>query len=185
MSSHLPILRRGPAVPAASTSHGRLALPHARAVRRDEPGERRRSSGATCCGRPRSARTLADISGRASWSTMSKARRRAFPERHPADRSGEPHAQTPQDYVEQVSATTGMPWANVRRNMAKVHGVLSRVDEVLQRTHTRPRPVGARRGVGAARRPHAQFLPAHRRARHRAAQQLAGRALAVGAGHRC
>src|SRR4051812_4674864 len=27
--------------------------------------------------------------------------------------------QTPQDYVEQVTATTGMPWANVRRNMAK------------------------------------------------------------------
>jgi hypothetical protein len=40
--------------------------------------------------------------------------------------------QTPQDYVEQVSATTGMPWSNVRRNMAKVHGVLSRVEEVLQ-----------------------------------------------------
>jgi len=39
--------------------------------------------------------------------------------------------QTPQDYVEQVSATTGMPWASVRRNMAKVHGVLSRVEEVL------------------------------------------------------
>lgn len=40
--------------------------------------------------------------------------------------------QTPQQYVEQVSATTGMPWSNVRRNMAKVHGVLSRVDEVLR-----------------------------------------------------
>jgi acyl-CoA reductase-like NAD-dependent aldehyde dehydrogenase len=39
--------------------------------------------------------------------------------------------QTPQDYVEQVTATTGMPWASVRRNMAKVHGVLSSVDEVL------------------------------------------------------
>ena len=39
--------------------------------------------------------------------------------------------QSPQDYVEQVTATTGMPWANVRRNMAKVHGVLSKVDEVL------------------------------------------------------
>ena len=41
-------------------------------------------------------------------------------------------SQTPQDYIEQVSATTGMPWANVRRNMLKVHGVLSRVDEVLR-----------------------------------------------------
>jgi hypothetical protein len=39
--------------------------------------------------------------------------------------------QSPQDYVEQVTATTGMPWASVRRNMAKVHGVLSRVEEVL------------------------------------------------------
>jgi hypothetical protein len=39
--------------------------------------------------------------------------------------------QSPQDYVEQVTATTGMPWANVRRNMAKVHGVLSRVEVVL------------------------------------------------------
>jgi len=41
-------------------------------------------------------------------------------------------AQTPQDYVEHVSATTGMPWPNVRRNMLKVHGVLGRVDEVLR-----------------------------------------------------
>ncbi len=39
--------------------------------------------------------------------------------------------QTPQQYVEQVSATTGMPFSNVRRNMMKVHGVLSKVDEVL------------------------------------------------------
>jgi hypothetical protein len=41
-------------------------------------------------------------------------------------------SQTPQDYVEQVSATTGAPWSNVRRNMKKVHGVLDHVDEVLQ-----------------------------------------------------
>ena len=40
--------------------------------------------------------------------------------------------QTPQDYVEQVSATTGAPWSNVRRNMAKVHGVLDQVDVVLE-----------------------------------------------------
>ncbi|HEX6215019.1 MAG TPA: hypothetical protein VFZ38_09390, partial [Vicinamibacterales bacterium] len=39
--------------------------------------------------------------------------------------------QTPQHYVEQVSVTTGMPFSNVRRNMMKVHGVLSKVDEVL------------------------------------------------------
>ena len=39
--------------------------------------------------------------------------------------------QTPQQYVEQVSAMTGMSFSNVRRNMMKVHGVLSKVDEVL------------------------------------------------------
>ena len=39
--------------------------------------------------------------------------------------------QTPQEYVEQVSATTGAPYSNVRRNMLKVHGVLQHVDEVL------------------------------------------------------
>jgi hypothetical protein len=39
--------------------------------------------------------------------------------------------QTPQQYVEQVTATTGMPFSNVRRNMNKVHGVLSKVEEVL------------------------------------------------------
>ena len=40
--------------------------------------------------------------------------------------------QTPEDFVEQVSATTGAPWSNVRRNMAKVHGVLHNVEQVLQ-----------------------------------------------------
>jgi len=39
--------------------------------------------------------------------------------------------QTPDQYVEQVSATTGMPFSNVRRNMMKVHGVLDQVEEVL------------------------------------------------------
>jgi hypothetical protein len=39
--------------------------------------------------------------------------------------------QTPQQYIEQVSATTGMPFSNVRRNMTKVHGVLDKVEAVL------------------------------------------------------
>jgi len=39
--------------------------------------------------------------------------------------------QTPQQYIEQVSATTGMPFSNVRRNMMKVHGVLDKVKDVL------------------------------------------------------
>lgn len=39
--------------------------------------------------------------------------------------------QTPQQYIEQVSATTGAPFSNVKRNMMKVHGVLDKVEEVL------------------------------------------------------
>jgi hypothetical protein len=39
--------------------------------------------------------------------------------------------QSPDEYVAQVSATTGMPFSNVRRNMMKVHGVLSQVTDVL------------------------------------------------------
>lgn len=76
-------------------------------------------------------RTLADIPV-ARLVEMSKTAAEHFQNATlPIDPAG-PEGQTPQDYVEQVSATTGMPWANVRRNMAKVHGVLSRVDEVLQ-----------------------------------------------------
>ncbi len=39
--------------------------------------------------------------------------------------------QSPQDYVEQLSATTGMPHVMVRRNMEKIRGVMARVDEIL------------------------------------------------------
>jgi hypothetical protein len=39
--------------------------------------------------------------------------------------------QSPQEYVEQVSATTGLPWVMARKNMRKVHGVLARVREVF------------------------------------------------------
>jgi acyl-CoA reductase-like NAD-dependent aldehyde dehydrogenase len=39
--------------------------------------------------------------------------------------------QSPDDYVEQVSATTGMPYALVRRAMTRVAGVMARLDEVL------------------------------------------------------
>lgn len=40
-------------------------------------------------------------------------------------------AQSPDDYVRQVTATTGMPHALVRGNMRKIAGVLRRVDEIL------------------------------------------------------
>src|SRR6266542_2693374 len=39
--------------------------------------------------------------------------------------------QTPEDYVRQISATTGMPCVLARRNMAKIHGVLSEAAKVI------------------------------------------------------
>jgi acyl-CoA reductase-like NAD-dependent aldehyde dehydrogenase len=39
--------------------------------------------------------------------------------------------QSPQDYVEQVSATTGLPYVLARRNMQKIHGVLSNIESVI------------------------------------------------------
>lgn len=39
--------------------------------------------------------------------------------------------QSPQEYVTQVSATTGLPHVLVRRNMHRIAGVLAKVDEVL------------------------------------------------------
>jgi acyl-CoA reductase-like NAD-dependent aldehyde dehydrogenase len=39
--------------------------------------------------------------------------------------------QSPQDYVEQVSATTGLPHVMVRRNMDKIRGVMAYIEDVL------------------------------------------------------
>lgn len=39
--------------------------------------------------------------------------------------------QSPQEYVEQLSATTGLPHVLVRRNMRKIHGVLSQMGDVI------------------------------------------------------
>jgi acyl-CoA reductase-like NAD-dependent aldehyde dehydrogenase len=39
--------------------------------------------------------------------------------------------QSPEDYVRQTSATTGLPFVMVRRNMEKVRGVLTHIEQVL------------------------------------------------------
>ncbi len=39
--------------------------------------------------------------------------------------------QTAEDYVQQVSATTGLPYPLVRKNMQKIRGVLAKVDSVI------------------------------------------------------
>ncbi|HEV2860560.1 MAG TPA: aldehyde dehydrogenase family protein [Pyrinomonadaceae bacterium] len=41
-------------------------------------------------------------------------------------------AQTPEDYVRQVTATTGMPHVLVRRNLEKIRGVLNTMGDVLR-----------------------------------------------------
>jgi acyl-CoA reductase-like NAD-dependent aldehyde dehydrogenase len=42
------------------------------------------------------------------------------------------HAQTPEDYVRQLSATTGMPHVLVRRNMRKIANVLTEMPAILR-----------------------------------------------------
>src|SRR3954452_24538969 len=39
--------------------------------------------------------------------------------------------QSPEDYVEQVSATTGLPYVLVRKNMKKIHSMLAQMESVL------------------------------------------------------
>lgn len=40
--------------------------------------------------------------------------------------------QSPQDYVKQLSSTTGLPHVLVRKNMQKIHGVLAQMENVLK-----------------------------------------------------
>jgi len=39
--------------------------------------------------------------------------------------------QTPEDYVQQVSATTGLPYVLARRNMLKIKSMLANMESVL------------------------------------------------------
>jgi hypothetical protein len=41
------------------------------------------------------------------------------------------HTQTPQEYIETLSATSGLPWVMVRRNMEKIEHALTRMRTVL------------------------------------------------------
>jgi acyl-CoA reductase-like NAD-dependent aldehyde dehydrogenase len=41
-------------------------------------------------------------------------------------------SQSPQDYVEQLSATTGMPWTLVRRNMQRIAGAMREMEQVIR-----------------------------------------------------
>lgn len=41
------------------------------------------------------------------------------------------HTQSPQQYIETLSATSGLPWNMVRRNMARIHAALANLPTVL------------------------------------------------------
>jgi hypothetical protein len=126
---HLPILRWGTpyrSVDQATVVHFRTREPFAR-VSQANVGLIRRD----LLRQDEARRALASIPVRELIAMAGRAAEHFVHDTLPLDpESGQ--TQTPQEYVEQVSATTGMPWSNVQRNMRKVHGVLSKVDDVLR-----------------------------------------------------
>jgi hypothetical protein len=124
---HIPVLRRGRpyrSLEVARVPHFRSREPfvevsqaNAGLVRRDllEPAQQAMRESLAALG----MQELLDICGRAA---------RHFAE-DPLSLGDE--AQTPDDYVRQTSATTGLPHVLVRRNMAKVRGVLAEMGTML------------------------------------------------------
>jgi acyl-CoA reductase-like NAD-dependent aldehyde dehydrogenase len=126
---HLPLLRHGRAyrsLDVDTTVHYRTRDPFV-AVSRANVGLIRRDLLAQAEAREPlaalPASTLMDISRRAAEELLHGTL--------PLDpESGE--RQTPDDYVRQVSATTGLPHVMVRRNLLKVAGVLAEIEEVIE-----------------------------------------------------
>jgi acyl-CoA reductase-like NAD-dependent aldehyde dehydrogenase len=124
---HLPILRQG----APYRSVEAVAVPHFRTgevvvelsqanpglVRRDLREEGQRAMRGALEGLR--IRDLVELCGRAARSFVEDT----LP-------AGD-EAQSPDDYVRQLTATTGLPHVLVRRNMAKIQGVLAEVEHVL------------------------------------------------------
>ena len=92
--------------------------------------------------------------------------------------------QTRDDYIEQVSATTGMPYVLVRRNMDRIAAVLREMPTVL-RGLTRGLDLQVLdTGVGEANGHTVSFFPRGAHAGRRPAEQLTRRALALDSRHR-
>jgi acyl-CoA reductase-like NAD-dependent aldehyde dehydrogenase len=124
---HLPILRRGRpyrSVDRAAARHFRtgellaeVSQANAGLVRRDLLEESQLAMRAALDGR--AARERIAVTRRAAGAFVSEA----LP-------AGE-ELQTPEDYVRQLAATTGIPHVLVRRNMEKIRGVLDGIETVL------------------------------------------------------
>jgi hypothetical protein len=124
---HLPILRRGRSyrsVDVLKVPHFRgrepfveLSQANAGLVRRDLLEESQVRMRSALSALP--ARELVAVTVRAA---------RAFME-EPLPLGDD--VQTPDDYVRQLSATTGLPHILVRRNMEKIHGVMAEMESIL------------------------------------------------------
>src|SRR5919112_5015219 len=126
---HLPILRHG--VPYKSLDLVRV--PHHRTrepfveisqangglIRRDLRDDAQAAA----------RRTLADVPFERLLEMCSRAADQFLNARLPL---GEDAEQSPEDYVRQLSATTGMPHVLVRRNMSKIAGVMREMRSVLR-----------------------------------------------------
>jgi len=125
---HLPILRHGRPYRSVDTvvvPHHRTGEPAA-AISQANTGLIRRDLGQQSAARAALARVpvdqLIDLSRRAGEAFASATL--------PLDPI-EGTTQSPDDYVAQVSSTTGLPYVLVRRNLHKIAGVLARIDDVL------------------------------------------------------
>ena len=67
--------------------------------------------------------------------------------------------QSPGDYVRQVSATTGLPWVLVRRNMEKIRGVMAAMGDVIAGLTRGLDPGVLDEGLGAAGGHAVSFYP--------------------------
>lgn len=150
---HIPILRRGrpyTSLDAVRVAHYRTREPFAEIsqanaglIRRDllSEDEAREALAA------RSVRDLIGICGRAADHFLND-------ELPLGDAT-----QSREDYVRQVTATTGLPHALARRNMVKIHGVLSRMETVLRGLTRDLDPAVLDAGVGEHRGRPVSFFP--------------------------
>jgi acyl-CoA reductase-like NAD-dependent aldehyde dehydrogenase len=125
---HLPLIRKG--IPYRSVETARV--PHHRTrdtvavLSQANPGLIRRDLLTQAGARAE----LAAIPTRDLLAIAGRAARHFVEDDLPLD-PVEGSLQSPQQYVEQLSSTTGLPWVLVRRNMEKIRGVMAEMGEVI------------------------------------------------------
>jgi hypothetical protein len=125
---HLPILRHGVpyrSVDVATVVHHRTRQPFVR-ISQANTGLIRRD----LLGQDRARAELAAIPSRDIIAMAARAAELFMTATLPLD-PVDGVTQSPQEYVEQLSSTTGLPHVLVRRNMRKIHGVLAQMGDVI------------------------------------------------------